>query len=265
MNNTMKMTRLSSAAHRDDRRRSSSTSNNNYLLLCSLFLAFVLLPSAVRPFPLIVHASIPTTTLTTPTTTTTTALHSTAASSSGSNIADIKKKSKQKRNWKDGEYKTTLPSKLLFKYVNPLLDIASKRQLVTEDAFHVPPERLMSRAVTRLEDAYTKCREKAKLKLGNKKQKILNNDDKNNKQPSTISESTILAKALLQSQKSTLIQTAILRLLNTIIQAFPSILIARLLRQIEASNTLHYSEPLKSALILIGVLSTKMVIENQCK
>ena len=121
----------------------------------------------------------------------------------------------------------------------------------------------MSRAVTRLEDAYTKCKEKAKLKLRNKKQKILKNDNKKKKQPSTISESTILAKALLQSQKSTLIQTAILRLLNTIIQAFPSILIARLLRQIEASNTLHYSEPIKSALLLIGVLSTKMVIENQ--
>ena len=130
----------------------------------------------------------------------------------------------------------------------------------------------MSRAVTRLEDAYTKCKEKAKLKLGNEKQKILKNDNdkqhlnsssRKKKQPAAISESTILAKALLQSQKSTLIQTAILRLLNTIIQAFPSILIARLLRQIEASNTLHYSEPIKSALLLIGVLSTKMVIENQ--
>ena len=132
----------------------------------------------------------------------------------------------------------------------------------------------MSRAVTRLEDAYTKCKEKAKLKLGNEKQNILKNDNdkqhlnsssssRKKKQPAAISESTILAKALLQSQKSTLIQTAILRLLNTIIQAFPSILIARLLRQIEASNTLHYSEPIKSTFLLIGVLSTKMVIENQ--
>ena len=54
-----------------------------------------------------------------------------------------------------------------------------------------------------------------------------------------------------------------LRLLNTSIQAFPALLVARLLRQIESGNALHPSKPLKSAVALVAVLSVKMLVENQ--
>ena len=138
----------------------------------------------------------------------------------------------------------------------------------------------MSRTVSKLDAIYAKCREKArggKKKSDTSKQTNadqLGGDNSNNKSPSSVSttttatatttsESVILAKALLTSQKETLIVTGILRLLNTIIQAFPSLLIARLLRQIEAGTTLKAIQPLRSALLLVSVLSIKMVIENQ--
>jgi len=103
----------------------------------------------------------------------------------------------------------------------------------------------MRRTVSRLESIYSKCREKAGV---NKKEQ---------------SKATVLAKALLTSQKQTLILTGVLRLCNTIVQAFPSLLIARLLRQIEAGNSLKASKPIRSALLLVTVLSVKMIIENQ--
>lgn len=57
-----------------------------------------------------------------------------------------------------------------------------------------------------------------------------------------------------------LILTGVLRLTNTLIQAFPAILVARLLRTIEASAP--PSKSLIAAGTLIGVLSLKMIIEN---
>ena len=124
----------------------------------------------------------------------------------------------------------------------------------TSDAFNVPEENLMKRAVTNLENIYDKCKEKAKSKI---------QSDTNNSKGSSVSETKILTMALLQSQKSTLVLTGVLRLLNTIIQAFPAILIARLLKQIEAGNSISYMKPLQSALLLVSILSTKMIVENQ--
>ena len=152
-------------------------------------------------------------------------------------------------NWKDGEYNSSLSSRLLYKYADPLLKIASKRQLEPSDAFNVPQEKLMETTVTKLESIYATCRERAKAKFVSRKKKS--------------SESAVLAKALLKSQKQTLILTGVLRLVNTIIQAFPSLLIARLLRQIEAGNSIKAIQPLRSAVLLVSVLSVKMIIENQ--
>jgi len=124
----------------------------------------------------------------------------------------------------------------------------------TSDAFNVPEENLMKRAVTNLENIYDKCKEKAKSKI---------QGSSSEKDRKTVSETKILTMALLQSQQSTLVKTGVLRLLNTIIQAFPAILIARLLRQIEAGNSMSYTKPLQSALLLVSILSTKMIVENQ--
>ena len=145
-------------------------------------------------------------------------------------------------DWKNAEYgSSSLSSKLLYNYVDPLLDIASKRTLQPSDAFLIPKEKSMGESVSRLESIYNQCRDN----MGRK------------------SKTATLARALLQSQKQTLILTGILRLANTIVQAFPSLLIARLLRQIEAGNALTLSKPLRSAVLLVSVLSLKMIIENQ--
>ena len=58
----------------------------------------------------------------------TTALQST--SSSAAAASNIQQDNKSKR-WKDGEYGSSLSKKLFFTYADPLLDIASTRQLET--------------------------------------------------------------------------------------------------------------------------------------
>ena len=73
-------------------------------------------------FPIPVHAIKPPTT----------ALQSTSSSAAAaSTIQQEDNKSNNKRTWKDGEYGSTLSKKLFFTYADPLLDIASTRQLET--------------------------------------------------------------------------------------------------------------------------------------
>lgn len=195
--------------------------------------------------------------------------------------SSLSKPKLNERNWKDGEYNTTIPSKLLYTYAGKLLDIASERRLESDDAFHVPDDRLMARAVTRLEDKYGKCRDNAKRRLQQiqaEEEDYHNGEGAGNQKHSTslrkwplqrrrdriaTSESLVLANALLQSQKEALILTGMLRLLNTSVQAFPALLVARLLRQIE-SGSLAPSQPLLTALSLVCVLSAKMVQYKTC-
>ena len=62
----------------------------------------------------------------------TTALQSTSNSAAAaSTIQQQDNKSNNKRTWKDGEYGSSLSKKLFFTYADPLLDIASTRQLET--------------------------------------------------------------------------------------------------------------------------------------
>lgn len=174
------------------------------------------------------------------------------------------KKKKKTSDWKGGEYNSTLASRLLYRYADPLLDVASKRRLESKDAFRLPEEKSMRRVVSNLKDTYQKCRSKA----AERRRRIEANGSGERAKPGrklpwrTTSESYVLATALLRSQQSTLVRTGTLRLLNTAVQAFPALLIARLLRQIEAGNSLHPAKPLWSALLLVSVLSVKMVVEN---
>lgn len=182
----------------------------------------------------------------------------------------------RQRHWKDGEYNnTSLTSRLIFSYVAPLLDIAAKRRLESDDAFHVPANKSMETAVTRLEQIYEGCRERSLRDVQHARDQ--ESKDSSSKSRWTLksinplgkrdqlkaSETRVLGVALLKSQKDTLMFTGILRLLNTLVQAFPALLIARLLRQIESGNSIHPFQPLVSALVLVSVLSVKMVIENQ--
>ena len=160
---------------------------------------------------------------------------------------------KKDDQWRLGEVNATLISRLLFSYASPLLDIASKRQLEENDAFPVPQKRKMGSAVPQLASIYENCRAKARKKIEG--QKIQSKD--------TASESVVLAKALLLQQRQTLILTGILRFINTAIQAFPALLVARLLRLVESGNNEPSSKAIITALNLVAVLSIKMLIENQ--
>ena len=62
-------------------------------------------------------------------------------------------------------------------------------------------------------------------------------------------------------QRGTLMKTGILRLLNTLVQAFPALLVARLLRLVESGAPANSST--QAALALWSILSLKMFTENQ--
>ena len=57
--------------------------------------------------------------------------------------------------------------------------------------------------------------------------------------------------------------TGFLRLVNTAIHAFPALLVARLLRIIESSESLNLVVPIQASFSLVAVLLLKMVVENQ--
>ena len=182
--------------------------------------------------------------------------------------------------WKGGESTATIASRLVFSYVSPLLDIVddnnksnkdnnkNTRTLTEEDAFDLSKgHRSMDKAVDALAETYDRSRIKAGRRLEEKRQEQQqqqsnNGSGSNNNEVIKNSQSMILLKALVRDQKSILVLTGVQRLLNTCIQAFPSILVARLLRSIEAGNAQPISQSLKAAALLVSVLSIKMITEN---
>ena len=170
-------------------------------------------------------------------------------------VSDLNPFQKNREYVKDGEYNVTLPSRLLFRYASPLVDIASERQLDENDAFNVPDSHKMGSAVPRLKSLYEKCRGKAINRIEHEKQE--------NEEKAKTSQSIILLKALLRHQRRNLIFTGVLRLLNTAIQAFPALLVARLLRLVESGDKHPPIMALRAAIGLVTILSVKMVIENQ--
>ena len=182
------------------------------------------------------------------------------------------------QDWRAGECNATLVSKLMYTYVDKLLEVSAERKLEQSDALRVPKRKLMKNAVMRLETRYSKARNKARRKLQQLQAEVEDGEmediignvgrrKRRRKRPRkrdrlATSQTIVLAKALAQSQKETLLLTGALRLLNTAVQTFPALLIARLLRQIEAGATMHPSQPLRTAAALVGILSCKMIIEN---
>lgn len=143
-------------------------------------------------------------------------------------------------------------SRLTFSYASKLMDLAkTKRPLESSDTLHVPGEVVMDKAVPELAQIYNKVRAEAMtvaLKRGR-------NVEKAGESP------VVLAKAILMHQRETLIKTGILRLLNTLVQAFPALLVARLLRLVESGAPVKVA--IQAALALWSVLSLKMLTENQ--
>jgi hypothetical protein len=182
---------------------------------------------------------------------------------------------RKNHRWKGGESQATLASRLLFSYVTPLLDVAANRTLTENDALSVSEQLQMNVAVPKLADAYDKARRKARHTLETTRRRRrrrfngTNNNDSHNRHDSNIvkkkknSQTWILLQTLFQYQQSPLLFTGCLRLVNTAIQAFPAIIVARLLRSIEAGTTEPVSKSVRAALLLVGVLSVKMIVENQ--
>lgn len=165
-----------------------------------------------------------------------------------------------------GEYQSNILSRMLYNYVDPLLKISKKRQLEEGDIFPSKDAIKMDHQVPELEKIYSKCKSKAKRKLEQLRSHSANASDKSIadsiEEKLSTSESLTLAKALLIHQKGNVAKTGILRLLNTLIQAFPAILVSRLLKLIESGDMHHPSKAIRAAFDLVAVLSIKMVVEN---
>jgi hypothetical protein len=162
---------------------------------------------------------------------------------------------KKDGRWKGGEVTATYPARLIFSYVAPLLDLAAERRLDVEDAFQVAEHLKMNQTVTSLAMAYDTARTKSQKRIEDQKAQ--------GEQDVKKSQSLVLLKALLKNQKRSILATGILRLFNTAVQAFPSILVARLLRCVEAGNSLPASQSILAAITLVAVLTFKMLLENQ--
>jgi len=158
--------------------------------------------------------------------------------------------------WKEAEQGASLPSRLFFQYASPLLDLAAQRRLEVEDALYVADQNSMNATVSSLTQLYDDQRDHSRRKL--EEQRMKEGTEK-----AQASQTLLLAKTLLLHQRKTLMWTGFLRLINTGIQAFPSILLARLLRLVEAGESQPASKALGAAISLVGVLMAKMIIENQ--
>lgn len=157
--------------------------------------------------------------------------------------------------WKGGESKATIPARLLFSYVAPLLDLASQRTVTEADAFRMSEKLKMENSVESLKASYECCQAKAKERIekerANGSEKVKN------------SQSLVLLKALVSNQRRLLMLTGVLRLINSSVQAFPALLVSRLLRCVEAGEAYPVQKAINAAIALVSVLSLKMITENQ--
>lgn len=132
---------------------------------------------------------------------------------------------------------SSLPSRLLFKYVNPIVQKSKKRTLNSDDA-------LPSTANTRNDG----------IPLLQRFQKLRTEQPDGN-------PTWQLARSIVSHQKSQILTSGALRFANTAVQAFPALLIARLLKLLETGASRRLA--IHAALQLVAVLTIKMIIENQ--
>ena len=161
-------------------------------------------------------------------------------------------------------------SRLFFNYVVPLLQVASKRQLTVDDALLFQPSAPTTPSMNRrsLQQIYDRLIEREYDQHHQYQHPIALVPNATTTtavipSPPHRSSTQLLAMALLQQQRPFLIVTGLLRLTNTIVQAFPAVLVAKLLRSIEAGTTQPIHTSLLTAAALVSVLSIKMILENQ--
>jgi ATP-binding cassette subfamily C (CFTR/MRP) protein 1 len=162
-----------------------------------------------------------------------------------------------------GEEQAGIISRLLFSYASPLLKAASHRRLDVEDSFPVSKSREMDRAVVSLARIYHHLHTEAKKRLSDATTSTSTPASLEAATAAAPSESWLLTKALILHQRRTLVLTGFLRLLNTMVQATPAVLVSRLLRLIEAGDAQPVNKALTTAATLVGLLSVKMILENQ--
>ena len=148
--------------------------------------------------------------------------------------------------------KASLLSRFFFNHVTPLVQKASTQRLDQSDAIHIPEEAKMGSAVT----SFSRIHEHTKLATAQKLRV-------EGKDPTTVdSQSVMLGKSLLLFTRRNIVLTGSLRLLNTAVQAFPAILVARLLRLVEAGTAYPPQKAFMAVASLIFILTVKTVLEN---
>lgn len=158
-------------------------------------------------------------------------------------------------SWKSGESRASWISRFLFSYAAPLLSVATQRSLEASDSFHLPEKSQMYPSVESLTTIYHRLQNQSKRQI-----ESIKYSDPEQLIPA---QSMLLIQALLLHQRKALVWTGLLRFVNTAIQAFPALLVSRLLRLIEAGDAHHPRRALGTAVALVAVLSLKMVTENQ--
>jgi len=135
----------------------------------------------------------------------------------------------------------SLFSRLTFKFVSPLISRSKTTPLTLKDTYLVPPPSSMSQQVPFLQALYNKRRSAPSVK--------------------SPANAYYLARSIIQSQREDLKITALYRVSNTLIQAFPALFVAKILKSMEQK-----APPLatfKWAFSLFLVLVLKMIVENQ--
>lgn len=154
--------------------------------------------------------------------------------------------------WEDGGSKASLLSRFFFNHVTPLVQKASTRRLDQTDAFHVPVGEKMGSAVT----SFSRIHEHTKLSTAQKLRV-------KGKDPATVdSQALMLGTSLLLFTRRNIWLTGSLRLLNTAVQAFPAILVSRLLQLVEAGTAYPPQKAFMAVASLIFILTVKTVLEN---
>ena len=177
----------------------------------------------------------------------------------------IKGKGNYRDNWKEGEAAASLPSRLLFRYATPMLDLASERRLEVDDALAVSQDNNMDATVSSLTTIYDNMRDKSRRLIEEQRarQAETSSGGSSSNKKVKASQSWLLTRSLLMHQRKALIWTGLLRLINTGVQAFPAILLSRLLRLVEAGDSQPPIKAMTAAVSLVAVLLIKMIIENQ--
>ena len=163
---------------------------------------------------------------------------------------------------KAAERNAPILSRMLFTYATPLLRTASERHLEEDDAYDFTENKKMEASVSRLESIHEQVRRRTYEKQL-QKQRIHGHKQQLSQDEKASQEAIILTKSLFIHQRRMLLYTAVLRFLNTAVQAFPALLVSRLLKLVEQGADVPASKAFTAALTLVGVLSTKMITENQ--